>query len=485
LPAGLESADLNTELSLLRVLCSENVLLTTSNMIFTKNLFQKLGGFRDLRYCHDWDFALRACIIGRPGFSHLPLTRYRIHPANTIQEPTPHVDGEVIRLFSRLLEAHPWIEEDRLAIAALKGNRHLGKFPGDEDIGRRSGPTRGHRAPSARPRCLVLVDHVGQSGGGDSEAKPNAETLKDVCDVEIVDAGLPEQSELGFIATLARLRESLAPDFVYVCGGFGWLLGNARAIRRIFGSVPIIDAHSVCDMRAWRAYYHSPAIHSFDRFIAESEAAAGLLAGCGIPRHRIDVIHPALKPALPALADRPDLTSHTYECPLTDDGHAHKVLDLARRCRDRGWPDRFLLSFTGDPPDDALRYASAARLDNVALTGPDNAGIANAAIVLSPAAGFPAVLAALSGGRPVLAAANPEVSRLLKDFGSGMTVAEGAGPDQVWRSFAGFREAIGSLAKRAAAGGEKLRARFSRSRRAQALAKAADRALRQTGAGVE
>ena len=479
LPAELESADLNAELNLLRVLCSENILLTTSNMIFTKDLFQKLDGFRDLRYCHDWDFALRACLIGRPGFSHLPLTCYRIHPANTIQEPTPHVDGEVIRLFSRLFEAYPWITEDRVAVAALKGNRHLGVFLGDADIGRRSAPRRKHRAASVRPRCLVLIDHDGQDANDGAEAKESAEALREFCDVESVDAGLPEQSEPGPIAALEQRRETFAPDLVYLCGRFGWLLRNARAVRRIFGSMPIIDEHSPRDMKAWRAYYRSPAIHSFDRFIAESEAAAELLAGCGIPRNRIDIILPALKPSplAPRTAGRDGLT---YECLLIDDGHAYMVLDVARRCRDQGWPDRFLLSVAHDVPDIGLRYASAARLGNIALAGRGNADVTDAAIVLSPAAGFSAVLAAISGGRPVLAAATGEVSRLLKETGAGMTVAA-AEPEQIWRSFVKFREEMAHLAGQALAGRETLRARYSKARRAEALTTAAQSAALQTG----
>jgi hypothetical protein len=169
----------------------------------------------------------------------------------------------------------------------------------------------------------------------------------------------------------------------------------------------------------------------------------------------------------------------TYDCQLIDDGHAPIVLELARRCRDQGWPDRFLLSIASGVPDDGLRYASAARLDNIALAGPGNT--ADAAIVLSPAAGFSTVLAALSDGRPVLAAATREVTRLLKETGSGMTVAEAAGVEQTWRSFVSFRKTIGSLARRALAGRSGLCTRYSKARRAEAFAVAARRAMLQTG----
>jgi hypothetical protein len=170
---------------------------------------------------------------------------------------------------------------------------------------------------------------------------------------------------------------------------------------------------------------------------------------------------------------------------LADDGRAPAVLELARRCRDQGWPDRFLLSVAGVVPDDALRYTSAARLDNVALAGPENADIADAVIALSPAAGFSAVLAALLGGRPVLAVATGDVNRLLKETGSGITVAEAAGAEQIWRSFINFRVEMGSLARRALAGRETFCARYSRARRVEAFAAAARRAALQTGRTVK
>ncbi|MGH6839196.1 MAG: glycosyltransferase family 4 protein [Methylocella sp.] len=53
-----------------------------------------------------------------------------------MKEQSPHVDGEVVRLFAWLLEDYPWIEKDPSTIAALESNRYLGRYVRDRDIGR-------------------------------------------------------------------------------------------------------------------------------------------------------------------------------------------------------------------------------------------------------------------------------------------------------------------------------------------------------------
>lgn len=69
-------------------LLTENYLATTSNYFFERNLIERIGGFRPLRYAHDWDFALRAAEHSRGRLALLPepLLNYRIHPQNTIRE---------------------------------------------------------------------------------------------------------------------------------------------------------------------------------------------------------------------------------------------------------------------------------------------------------------------------------------------------------------------------------------------------------------
>jgi hypothetical protein len=63
-----------------------NVLVSTGNLFCSRALWETLGGFRNLRYNHDWDFALRALWQDEPVFVRRPLYRYRLHSDNTIDE---------------------------------------------------------------------------------------------------------------------------------------------------------------------------------------------------------------------------------------------------------------------------------------------------------------------------------------------------------------------------------------------------------------
>jgi glycosyltransferase involved in cell wall biosynthesis len=68
------------------LMAEQNYIVTTSNMIFRKSLHARIGGFRNYRYVHDWDFALRAMQLGRSVYISRFLTAYRIHSQNTIGE---------------------------------------------------------------------------------------------------------------------------------------------------------------------------------------------------------------------------------------------------------------------------------------------------------------------------------------------------------------------------------------------------------------
>ncbi len=67
-------------------LTTENYWATTSNFVFTRTLWQQIGGFRPLRFAHDWDFALRASAASEIHMVPEPLLNYRIHAANTIRQ---------------------------------------------------------------------------------------------------------------------------------------------------------------------------------------------------------------------------------------------------------------------------------------------------------------------------------------------------------------------------------------------------------------
>lgn len=121
----------------LPVLLNQNVIATTSNMVFTKELHRRIGGFQDYRYVHDWDFALRACMMGRVAYCAQMLTSYRIHPGNTIAEDSVATVAETRQLFNALFRDFaetPWpiiMQSDRAMVAALAGNRYLRNFDGN------------------------------------------------------------------------------------------------------------------------------------------------------------------------------------------------------------------------------------------------------------------------------------------------------------------------------------------------------------------
>jgi len=60
-----------------------NVAISTGNLFFRRTLFDRVGGFRPLLYCHDWDFLLRSLLICEPVFVDQPLYEYRIHQTNS------------------------------------------------------------------------------------------------------------------------------------------------------------------------------------------------------------------------------------------------------------------------------------------------------------------------------------------------------------------------------------------------------------------
>ncbi|MEO6903061.1 MAG: glycosyltransferase [Bacteroidia bacterium] len=61
-----------------------NFVSTTSNMIFKRKVYDKIGGMRNLRFTHDWDFLLRVCADFNCFNLEESLLSYRIHNTNTI-----------------------------------------------------------------------------------------------------------------------------------------------------------------------------------------------------------------------------------------------------------------------------------------------------------------------------------------------------------------------------------------------------------------
>lgn len=129
LPIKLEPKPLMYNEEVRRFLLNQNFIATTSNMAFTRDLFNRIGGFRDFRYAHDLDFALRATMHGVAIHTASFMVTYRSHSSNTISELSPHMDGEILRLYSSFLHDFREVEEDSEVVFLLKHNRHIDPFP--------------------------------------------------------------------------------------------------------------------------------------------------------------------------------------------------------------------------------------------------------------------------------------------------------------------------------------------------------------------
>ena len=85
--------------------------VTSGNLVFTRNLFNELKGFRDYDWCHDYDFTMRATLLTEPILVSRKLLSYRYHGTNTI--------SSIDRERARFRQEGRRILEDYLECAAL------------------------------------------------------------------------------------------------------------------------------------------------------------------------------------------------------------------------------------------------------------------------------------------------------------------------------------------------------------------------------
>lgn len=80
-----------------------NVSVSSGNLFVERNFFMSLGGFRDYRYNHDWDFCLRASALAEPVVIERPLYFYRVHAGNTIGESHERAGADADRVLGDFL----------------------------------------------------------------------------------------------------------------------------------------------------------------------------------------------------------------------------------------------------------------------------------------------------------------------------------------------------------------------------------------------
>jgi glycosyltransferase involved in cell wall biosynthesis len=80
---ALTAAD--TEPTIGFALLVHNFSVTSGNFLFTRALYDRLGGFGPQKFVHDWDFLIRAAALTEPVFVPEQLMRYRVHETNTTE----------------------------------------------------------------------------------------------------------------------------------------------------------------------------------------------------------------------------------------------------------------------------------------------------------------------------------------------------------------------------------------------------------------
>ena len=98
--------DINRDITVGFSLLRKNVAVSTGNMVFSRSLYDRIGGFIPLKFCHDWDFILQSLFFCEPAVIMQPLYNYRLHPQNSFKTLSHMAEVEteiVMRRFFRLI----------------------------------------------------------------------------------------------------------------------------------------------------------------------------------------------------------------------------------------------------------------------------------------------------------------------------------------------------------------------------------------------
>jgi glycosyltransferase involved in cell wall biosynthesis len=83
-----------------------NFVSTTSNILFTRKLYASIGGMRNLRFAHDWDFMFRCAEKFKCILLEKPLMQYRVHGSNTISSNRAWMLFEICWVFATGLKRY-------------------------------------------------------------------------------------------------------------------------------------------------------------------------------------------------------------------------------------------------------------------------------------------------------------------------------------------------------------------------------------------
>ncbi len=91
-------------------LLTHNFSVSSGNFLFRRSLYDRLGGFSDHRFTHDWDFLIRSLHFSEPAFVREPLLNYRIHESNTtesVRDLLCSEASEALRRYRSLVTSEP------------------------------------------------------------------------------------------------------------------------------------------------------------------------------------------------------------------------------------------------------------------------------------------------------------------------------------------------------------------------------------------
>lgn len=86
------------------VLLKWNPAVTSGNIFISRELQQKVGGFRDYRMIHDWDYLMRCVAWEEPIFLPEWLYNYRIYKGNSFREAASESRLENVQMFHEYFE---------------------------------------------------------------------------------------------------------------------------------------------------------------------------------------------------------------------------------------------------------------------------------------------------------------------------------------------------------------------------------------------
>ena len=106
-----------------------NFSVSSGNFVFTRALYEELGGFSEHRFCHDWDFLIRAVYHTEPAWVRRPLLSYRVHGANTTEKVRDRLYAEAMDALGRYLRlCEAGLPPNPLAPCAANWPRFFSRF---------------------------------------------------------------------------------------------------------------------------------------------------------------------------------------------------------------------------------------------------------------------------------------------------------------------------------------------------------------------